>query len=68
MSFRFRVRACGHRQVSSKFITGEFCVFALIDGGDESYITDVATDVGHFLWSQLAQLRIWFARNAVPAL
>ena len=28
----------------------------------------VATDVGHFLWSQLVQLRIWFARNAVPAL
>lgn len=27
----------------------------------------VATDVGHFLWSQLVQLRIWFARNAVPA-
>ncbi|SHI55226.1 hypothetical protein SAMN02745671_00965 [Anaerovibrio lipolyticus DSM 3074] len=39
MSFRFRVRACGHRQVSSKFITGEICVFALIDGGDESYST-----------------------------
>lgn len=28
----------------------------------------VAIDVGHFLWSQLVQLRIWFARNAVPAL
>ena len=39
MSFRFRVRACGHRQVSSKFITGELCVLALIDGGDESYST-----------------------------
>ena len=39
MSFRFRVRACGHRQVSSKFITGEVYIFALIDGGDEAYIT-----------------------------
>ena len=25
----------------------------------------VATDVGHFLWSQLVQLRIWFARLVV---
>ena len=39
MSFRFRVRACGHRQVSSKFIIGKISIFALIDGGDESYNT-----------------------------
>ena len=41
MSFRFRVRAYGHRQVSSKFITGKICVFALIDGGDEENRTPV---------------------------
>ena len=39
MSFRFRVRAYGHRQVSSKFIKGKICVFALIDGGDDSHLT-----------------------------
>ncbi len=35
---------------------------------DKMNVWYVATDVGHFLWSQLVQLRIWFARNAVPAL
>jgi len=42
----------------------------LVSFGEEKLgnVWYVATDVGHFLWSQLVQLRIWFARNAVPAL
>ena len=56
------------KQISSHSYTrrrdvGEFC------GGKKlGNVWFVATDVGHFLWSQLVQLRIWFARNAVPAL